>query len=69
MQGSSSISAITPSTASLLLKERQIVDAFAPERWGLFFEELLECLSDVVVRLEVLTIQMTLEIGKKTDDL
>ncbi|KAK6749985.1 hypothetical protein RB195_002158 [Necator americanus] len=51
--------------SSSILVIGQIVDASAPERWGLFPEELLGCLFDVVVGLGVLTIQMTLEIGKK----
>ncbi|KIH67162.1 hypothetical protein ANCDUO_02513 [Ancylostoma duodenale] len=49
----------------LLPTLRQIVDALASERWGLALEELLEYRFDVVVSLEVFTIQMTLKMGKK----
>ena len=43
----------------------QIVDILALERWELGLGELHRCHFDVVAGLEVLTIQMTLKMGKK----
>ena len=43
----------------------QIVNALALEGWELALGELLQCHFDVVAGLKVLTIQMTLKMGKK----